>query len=78
MDEKTRIKGVKSKSQMRRLIAQGAIKEEDVEECCGCGSLVEPEPVEEVKEACEGCSGCDIHEFIKYVPSDTEDDGDID
>jgi hypothetical protein len=75
---------MKSKSQMKRLIAQGAIKESDIEECCGCGSEVEPEPepeevVEVIEEACESCSGCDVHSIHPgYVPSDTEDDGETD
>ena len=75
MNEKTRIRGVKSKSQMKRLIAQGAIKEE--EGCsCDCGSLVEPE-VEVVSDCSDVCGeGC--CEPKGYIPSDTEDDGDID
>jgi hypothetical protein len=57
----------------------------DDEECCGCGSLVEPEPEPEpvTEEACGSCSGCgipdiNIHDISKYIPTDQEDDGDID
>ena len=75
MNEKTRIRGIKSKSQMKRLIAQGAIKESDIEECCGCGSAVEPEPtLPDCADICgEGCCS-----QKGYVPSDTEDDGETD